>query len=54
MFECPRLLSQRKDLLGPHRSWEDLDDPNWRKEERDDSGWDTIEAFFGHVYTELS
>jgi len=24
----------------------DLNEPNWRKEEGDDSHWDTVEAFF--------
>jgi len=33
--------------------WEELDTPNWRKEEEDDSPWDTIEAFFVAISPEF-
>jgi len=36
VFSCPRLARERKDLLGPRKTWEELDDPNWRKDEGDD------------------
>jgi len=41
-FICPRFKNTGRNLLGPRRSWEELDKPNWRKEEGDDSHWDTI------------
>jgi len=53
-FECPRFRKERRELLGPRRTWEALDKPNWRKDEGDDSYWDTIEAFFDLIYSEFS
>jgi len=53
-FECPGLRKERKDLLGPRKTWEELDTPNWRKDEGDDSHWDTIEAFFDFIHSEFS
>jgi len=39
--------------LDTRMSWEELDDPNWRTDEGDDSHWDTIEALFDPIYTEF-
>jgi len=35
-----------------HKSWEEIDAPNWRKEEGDDSYGDTIEAFL-FIYSQF-
>lgn len=53
VFSCPRLDRLRRDLLGPRKTWEELDTPNWRKGEGDDSHWVTIEAFFDHIFSEF-
>jgi len=53
-FECPQLDTIRKDLLGPRKTWEELDDPNWRKDDGDDSHWDTIEAFCDNIFSVFS
>jgi len=50
LFDCPRLGTLRGQLLGTRKTWEELDDPIWRKEEGDDSHWDAVEAFFDHIY----
>jgi len=52
-FNCPRFSTIRKKLLGSRKTWEELDDPLWRKEEGDDSHWDAVEAFFYHIYPEF-
>jgi len=44
VFSCTKFYRQRKALLGPRKSWQELDEPNWRKDEGDDSHWDTVEA----------
>lgn len=31
-----------------------LDKPSWRKDEGDDSDWDTVEAWFDFLYKELA
>jgi len=54
VFACPRLDKERKDLLGPRKPWEELDLPNWRKNGREDSFYDTIEVFFDFIYSEFS
>ena len=54
VFHCPRYHKERKDLLGARKAWEDLDEPNWRKEEGDDSHWDTIVSFFDFIFKEVS
>jgi len=54
VFACPRFRKERRDLLGVLSSWEDLDEPNWRKDKGDDSHWDTIEAFFDCIWSEFS
>jgi len=50
----PLLQAVRRDLLGLRKSWEELDEPNWRKDEGDDSHWGTVEAFFDFIYGEFS
>jgi len=52
-FSCPRFATDRANLLGTRKSWEELDKPNWRKDEGDDSHWDTIEAWFDFLYQNL-
>jgi len=54
VFHCPRFLKERRDLLVCPKTWEELDEPNWRKDEGDDSHWDTIESFFDFLYNEFS
>jgi len=53
-FDCPRFEKERRELLGPRKTWESLDGKNRRKDEGDDSHWDTIEAFFDFIYNEFS
>jgi len=53
-FECARFGKERREILGPRRTRESLDEPNWRKEEGDDSEWDTIEGFLDFIYNQFS
>ena len=51
VFTCPRLDRERRDLLGPPKTWEEMDAPapTWRKDEGDGQ-WDTIETCFDFIY----
>ena len=53
-LHMPQARQTERDLLGPRKTWGELDAPNWRKGEGGNSHWDTIEAFFDHIYTEFS
>jgi len=50
-FHCPQHALMRSQLLRSKRSWEELDDPDWRKEGDEDS-YDAIESFFHYLYNE--
>jgi len=52
-LSCPLFAKERRNLLGTRATWEELDKPNWRKDEGDDSPWDNIEAWFDFLYQEL-
>jgi len=53
-FDCGLFRKERKDPLGLRKSWEELEDPIGRKDEGDNSHWDTIEAIFDFVFCEFS
>ncbi|KAF8451403.1 hypothetical protein BGX38DRAFT_1269417 [Terfezia claveryi] len=47
VFRCPRFDWSRRALLGEKSSWEELDKPDWRKEEEET--YEATEAFFGFL-----
>ncbi|KAF8434241.1 hypothetical protein BGX38DRAFT_1333566 [Terfezia claveryi] len=52
VFKCPRFDRPRRALLGEKSSWEELDKPEWRKEEEET--YEATEAFFGLLFRELT
>jgi len=50
VFHCPKHSTMRNRLLRGKRTWEDIDKPDWRKE--DDDSYDAIESFFDYLYFE--
>lgn len=52
-FSCPRFQKERKELIGPTATWEELGTPRWVKE-GDDDPYDQVEAFFGFLFAQLT
>jgi len=50
VFHCPNHDLMRTRLLRGKRSWEAIDEPDWRKE--GDDTYDAIESFFDYLYFE--
>ncbi|KAF8419780.1 hypothetical protein EV426DRAFT_700965 [Tirmania nivea] len=40
-------------FLVESRTWEELDTPIWKKEEREEEEWDAVEAYFAYLYRPL-
>ncbi|KAF8418614.1 hypothetical protein EV426DRAFT_707744 [Tirmania nivea] len=53
-FDCLQHRQQHQKLIGNARTWEEVDTPVWRREEREEEEWDAVEAYFAYLYRPLA
>jgi len=53
-FECLGFYRERTILLPGKHTWEELDPPDWRKDEEEGDAYDAIEAYFQFLHSEIS